>query len=235
MASTVPTRVFAGATIPDTPLITKALEYTRAHSTDFAFNHVQRSMVFGFIMAAKIPSLADRDLEVHAIGALMHDIGWDPTGELISKDKRFEVDGADAARNFLRKEAPDWDKHRLQLVWDAIALHTTGTIVFHKEAEVQAVAYGIWADFQGPDRIEGNLLTWDEYNVVVAELPRLNLMKGLKGLMCHFCETKPATTIDNTVGEWGDKFVKGYDRNGKLTCDLLLTCDLDGKTLLEDP
>jgi hypothetical protein len=42
--SPLPTRVFAGATIPDTPLITKALEYTRAHSTDFAFNHVQRSM-----------------------------------------------------------------------------------------------------------------------------------------------------------------------------------------------
>jgi len=122
-----------------------------------------------------------------------------------------------------------------RLVWDAIALHTVGSIVFHKEPEVQAVAYGIWADFQGPDRIEGKLLTWDEYNVVVSELPRLSLMKGLKGLMCHFCETKPATTIDNTVGEWGDKFVKGYDRTGKLTCDLLLTCDLDGKTLLEDP
>jgi hypothetical protein len=114
-------------------------------------------------------------------------------------------------------------------------LHTTGTIVFYKEPEVQAVAYGIWADFQGPDRIEGSLLTWDEYNAVVAELPRLNLMKGLKRLMCHFCETKPATTIDNTVGEWGDKFVEGYDRTGKLTADLLLTCDLDGKSLLEDP
>jgi hypothetical protein len=33
---------------------------------------------------------------------------------LVSKDRRFEVDGADAARKFLRKEAPDWDKHRLQ-------------------------------------------------------------------------------------------------------------------------
>jgi len=43
-----------------------------------------------------------------------------------------------------------------------LALHTTGTIVFYKEPEVQAVAYGIWADFQGPDRIDGNLLTWDE-------------------------------------------------------------------------
>lgn len=164
----------------------------------------------------------------------MHDIGWDPTGELVSPDKRFEVDGADAARNFLRAEAPDWDERRLQLVWDAIALHTTGSIVFYKEKEVQAVAYGIWADFQGPDKVKGGLLTWDEYNAVVDELPRLNLMRGVKHMMCFFCETKPATTFDNTVGEWGDKFVKGYDRQGKLTADLLLTCDLDGKSLLEE-
>lgn len=77
MTAALPTRLFAGVTIPDTPLITKALEYTRKHSTDFAYNHVQRSMLFGFIMASKIPSLVDRDLEVHAIGAIMHDIGWD--------------------------------------------------------------------------------------------------------------------------------------------------------------
>jgi hypothetical protein len=44
--SKLPTRVFAGVEIPDTPLITKALEYTKAHSTDFAFNHVQRSSKF---------------------------------------------------------------------------------------------------------------------------------------------------------------------------------------------
>jgi HD superfamily phosphodiesterase len=113
MAS-LPAHTVAGVTIPNTPLITKALSYTRAHSTDFAFNHVQRSMLLGFIIASKIPALADRDLEVHAIGALMHDIGWDPTGELVSKDKRFEVDGADAAREFLRKEAPGWDRHRIQ-------------------------------------------------------------------------------------------------------------------------
>ena len=42
--------------------------------------------------------------------------------------ERFEVDGANAARNFLKKEASHWDKHRSQLVWDAIALHTTTSI-----------------------------------------------------------------------------------------------------------
>ncbi|RDW63579.1 hypothetical protein BP6252_11124 [Coleophoma cylindrospora] len=191
-------------------------------------------MLFGFIIASKISTLSDRDLEVHALAALMHDLGWDPTGELVSKDKRFEVDGANAARDFLRKEAADYGKRRLQLVWDPFALHTTGTIVFHKEPEVQAVAHGIWADIQGPARVAGNLLTWDGYNAVVAELPLLGLMNGMKKPMCYLCETKPATTIDNTVGEWGDKFVAGYDRSGKPTSDFMLASDLDGKSLLED-
>lgn len=105
--------------------------------------------------------------------AILHDLGFPighpPHSDVISKDNRFEVDGANAAREFLKREAKssEWDKHRLQLVWDAIALHTIGTVVFHKEPEVQACAYGIWADFQGPDRIQGNPLSWDEYNRIV--------------------------------------------------------------------
>ena len=53
-------------------------------------------------------------------------IGHPPHSEVISNENRFEVDGANAARAFLKREAnsQDWDKHRLQLVWDAIALHT---------------------------------------------------------------------------------------------------------------
>lgn len=173
MASSAPisTKVLAGVTIPDTPLITKSLEYTRKYSTDDTYNHIVRSLLLGFIIADKV--LPDRDREAHALAAIMHDLGFPighpPHSEIISQDKRFEVDGAHAARNFLKKEGnlEEWDKHRLQLVWDAIALHTIGSIVFEKEAEVQATSYGIWADFQGPDRVPGGLLTWEEYNAVV--------------------------------------------------------------------
>ena len=61
-----------------------------------------------------------------------------PTCEPISYGRCFEVDGADEAHNFLRREGPAsfWDERYLQLVWDAIALHTTGSIVFHKEPDV---------------------------------------------------------------------------------------------------
>jgi hypothetical protein len=170
--TTLPTRVLAGVTVPDTPLITKALEYTRQYSTPDTYNHIVRSFLLGFIIADKV--LPDRDCEAHALAAIMHDLGFPlghpPNSDIITTEKRFEVDGANAARRFLQREAPaeEWDKHRLQLVWDAIALHTIGSIVFEKEPEVQACSYGIWADFQGPDRVPGGLLTWEEYNAVVA-------------------------------------------------------------------
>jgi hypothetical protein len=224
----LPTQTLAGVTVPATPVVQAAFAFARKHSDDFAYNHIVRSTLFGFVIADKIPALQDRDREVHAVSAILHDIGWDPTGELVSSDKRFEVDGANAARDFLKREVGDaWDKHRVQLVWDAIALHTIGSIVFHKEPEVQACSYGIWADFQGPDRVPNGLLSWDEYKPIVKEFPRLGLMAGLKEVMCHLCKTKPETTYDNTVGEWGDKYVEGYDRTGKKTQDLLDTCDLD--------
>ena len=169
----LPTKVVAGVTIPDTPLLSEAFTFAREHSTDYTYNHINRALLLGCIIADKVPATKERDREAHAVAAVLHDLGFPighpPHSQVLSSDKRFEVDGADAARDFLRRVGveKEWDKHRLQLVWDAIALHTIGSIVFHKEPEVQATAYGIWADFQGPDRVPGGLLTWEEYNAVV--------------------------------------------------------------------
>jgi len=190
--NSLPTKVLGGVTVPDTPLITKALEFAREHSTDSTYNHIVRSFLLGFIIADKI--LQDRDREAHAIAAILHDLGFPighpPHSDVISPDKRFEVDGAHAARRFLQRETDpkDWDKHRLQLVWDAIALHTIGSVVFEKEPEVQACSYGIWADFQGPDRVRDGLLTWDEYNAVVKVCRFLNpkqLRRILGDVACY--------------------------------------------------
>ena len=192
----LPTRIFAGIEVPDTALVKKALAYTRGHLNDVAYNHVVRSWLFGFAIASKTP-LKDRDLEVHSVSAILHDLGWDTTGELVSRDKRFEVDGANAARDFLKREAigSEWDSRRLQLVWDAIALHTTPSIAFYKEPEVVATTNGILADFTGPGGPLGELLTWDEYNKIVEELPRLQFKEGMKDIMCGLCRTKPETTV----------------------------------------
>lgn len=100
----LPTRNVCGIEVPDTPLISKAMDYARSHLSDMAYFHVIRSWLFGFAIASKIPSPASRDIELHSIAAILHDLGWQGKTAPISKDKRFEVDGANAARKFIEKE-----------------------------------------------------------------------------------------------------------------------------------
>lgn len=227
MAAACPVRLLAGVEVPNTPLISKAIDYARAHGADFAFNHVMRCFLFGSIVVDRISAISDCDREVQAISTILHDLGWDPTGKLVSTDKRATVDSANAARDFLRREAPDWEERKLQLVWDAIALHETNSIAMHKEPEVQACLYGIMADFRGPDKMAGNVVTWPEYWAVVKEYPRLNMMEDFKELMCHFCRTKPQATYDNCAGQYGDKYVEGFSLQGKLDIDFLEAIELD--------
>ncbi|KAI4139597.1 MAG: hypothetical protein L6R39_006209 [Caloplaca ligustica] len=220
MSSALPTRVYGGVTVPDTPLIRSALEYAKSNMKEPLYNHVVRAWLFGFAIADKVPALQDRDGEVHSIAAILHDLGWSDTKELVTQDKRFEVDGANAAREFLKREGGNgWDKHRLQVVWDAIALHTTASLAWHKEAEVVATSYGIGTDFTGVEGAPMGLLTQAEYDAVVREVPRLGMKDAFKEVMCGLCRTKPATTYDNQCSEWGEKYVEGYSRVGHRNID----------------
>ena len=42
----IATRLVAGVSVPDTPLISRAIEYAREHSEPYLFNHVMRSWLF---------------------------------------------------------------------------------------------------------------------------------------------------------------------------------------------
>jgi hypothetical protein len=226
----MPTQQFGGITVPKTPAIDAAISYIRSHSDDLTYNHSMRCFLFGFCIASKLPHLQVRDIQVHAVSAILHDLGWDPTGQLVSTDKRFEVDGANAARDFLRglKESGDdtWDERRLQLVWDAIALHTTFSIVQYKEPEVVACWLGIVADFMGPDNSPEGSLTWAEYDGIVKEYPRMKLVTGVKNIFCGLCKTKPETTYDNMVGTFGEKYLDGYTLDGHKAVDMFEGCPL---------
>lgn len=70
----------------------------------------------------------------------------------VSTDKIFEVDGADASREHLHKQVgKKWDDHRVQTVWDAIALHTTPDIARYKQLEVAIVSIGTYTELVGID------------------------------------------------------------------------------------
>lgn len=218
MSSTLPTRLYGGVTVPNTPLITSALAFSQAHSTPTLHNHMIRSWLLGFLIADKLPHLQSRDREAHSIAALLHDVGLDPTHGIISEDKCFEVDSANAALAFLaqaeeEKEAgaEQYDQHRKQLVWDAIALHASIHIALHKEPEVVATAMGIGADLMGPEEpMFSELLTREEYENVVAAVPRLGIKTEFGEAMCELCRRKSQACVGSVAERWGERYVEGF-------------------------
>lgn len=154
-------------------------------------------------------------------------MGWAISGDIISKDKRFEVDGAEATRAFLIREGEkdDWDARRLQLAWDTVALHTTVSIAMYKEVEVRGTSIGVMADFAGPERAFGGVLTREVWERIITEFPRLGFRDGIKRVLCGLCQNKPETTYDNFVMEFGTAYVEGYSVEGRTFLDILAAAE----------
>jgi hypothetical protein len=205
----------SGISIPNSPLLEAALEYSEKHTSPSIVNHCLRAAAFALLLAPRLEILEDThpDLELVVYSCIMHDLGLATTKELRSKDKRFEVDGANLARKFLIDQGEnDWDRRRLQLSWDAIALHTTGSIAHHKEPEVALVAFGIASDFVGPNLPPKGIISLEEYEEIVTAFPRTGFKGDLAELVCGLCRDKPDTTFDNIAGEYGRNL--GYDGKG---------------------
>ena len=88
-------RLLAGVWVPDSPVISRAIEYAREHSEPYLFNHVMRSWLFAESLAQL--NRVEHDAEVLAVATLLHDLGLSPE---FDGPLRFEVETANAARNF---------------------------------------------------------------------------------------------------------------------------------------
>ena len=84
-----------------------------------------------------------------------------------------------------------------------------------------ATSYGIRTDFLGVVGAPMGLLTSQEYDAVVEEVPRLGMKDAFREVMCGLCRSKPGTTYDNMCADWGEKYVEGYTRIGHRTIDRL--------------
>lgn len=204
------TRVLGDITVPDTPLIARAIEYARIHSEPVLFNHAVRSWLFA-VRLGQLQGIV-HDAEVVAVGTLLHDIGL--TDHFVGH-KRFEVDGADAARVFAREQG--LDERRVQLVWDTVALNSTPSIALYKEPEVALSTAGIALDFGG---LQYDQIPKDEMKSVLAAFPRLDMKRAFTDAVCRIIETKPETTYDNFARDFGERFVPGYTRPS--TVDFLM-------------
>ena len=124
------TSVISGVEIPDSKLAREAAELVRSYENEMLFNHSVRVYAFGAIKG--IRQKLKFDSELLYIAALFHDLGL--VDHYHTATRRFEVDGADAAREFLEKHG--MPEPKADLVWQAIALHTTPGIPQYMRAEI---------------------------------------------------------------------------------------------------
>lgn len=195
------TRALGGITVVETPLISRALDLARAHSEPFLFNHAVRSWIFA-VRLGQLQGIS-HDPEVVAVGTLLHDLGLTAG---FTGPRRFEIEGADAARVFARREG--LDDRQVQLIWDTVALNSTPSIALYKETEVALCTAGIALDFGGPqfDRIPP-----DEMKGILAAYPRLEMKRRFTDSVCSIIRTKPQTTYDNFARDFGERFVPDYE------------------------
>jgi hypothetical protein len=196
------TRVLGGITVIDTPLITRAMDYARDHSEPYLFNHAVRSWLFA-VRLGQLQSVP-HDAEVVAVGSLLHDLGLT---NRFTGPKRFEIEGADAARAFAREQG--LDDRRTQLIWHTVALNSTPSIALHDEAEVALSTAGIALDFGGQ---QYDQIPPDELKSILAAFPRLDMKRRFTDSVCHIVKTKPETSYDNFARDFGERFVTGYQR-----------------------
>ncbi|MGE8627860.1 HD domain-containing protein [Achromobacter denitrificans] len=179
--------------IPDSQLARDITEMVRDTESPLLFHHSSRVYYFG-ALAGKQRGLKF-DPELLYCGCMFHDMGL--TRQHSSNCCRFEVDGANAAQDFLQSRgiAP----RDVELVWTAIALHTTPGIPEFMDPVVALVTAGVEMDVLG--------LTYGEYNdaqreAVVAAHPRGPRFKEeIIQAFYDGIKHKPQTTFGNVKAD----------------------------------
>ncbi|MBR0911594.1 HD domain-containing protein [Bradyrhizobium japonicum] len=196
--------------IPDSLLAKEATGILCEHSTDLLFNHSIRVYLFAAEQGRQRNLRFDRELLY--VAAAFHDLGL--IKKFSSPDERFEVDGANAARQFLSTHNIAEDQ--VQTVWEAIALHTTPGIPKHMGPEVALLNSGVLLDVIG---VGFDQFPADVREEIVAKYPRTNFKEGfIQEYFAGFAH-KPATTYGTVNAAVCERFIPGFKSPN--ACDLI--------------
>lgn len=182
-----------GIRIPDSALARQITELVRDTASPLLFHHSSR--VYYFAALAGRERGLSFDPELLYCGCMFHDMGL--THVHSSACERFEVDGANAARDFLRGHGIGADD--IDRVWTAIALHTTPGIPQHMHPLIALVTAGVEMDVLG--------LTYDRYSdaqreAVVREHPRgARFKEDILQAFYDGIRHKPETTFGNVKAD----------------------------------
>ena len=209
--------ITAGIRIPDSTLAREATELLREYGTPLLYSHSLRVFLFGSLRGRHRGLQVDPELLY--VGAVFHDFGLTP--KYRSRDHRFEVDGANAARDFLR--ANGIDEGSAGVVWDAIALHTTLEIPWHKRPEIALLNGGTAADVIGRGLEE---IPVGDREAVLAAYPRVDFECGIVRAFVDGLADRPATAFGTFNADLLERTLPGYRRPN--FCDLIAANPLGG-------
>jgi hypothetical protein len=194
----------AGIVVPDTPLVHEITEYIRDTEDELLFNHSRRVFLFGALQGRRRG--LQPDLELLYAGAMFHDIGL--TEGFRSSMLRFEVDGANAAWDFLLQRGVDDTAARK--VWLSIALHTTPGVPEFLEPEIALVTAGVETDVLGIGR---NDLSSDAIEAVTAAHPRPDFKNRILRAFTDGMKHRPRSTFGTVNADVLQHFDNSFVRD----------------------
>jgi HD superfamily phosphodiesterase len=183
----------SGVTIPDSKLAREVTELVRDTENSLLFNHSSRVYYFSAVTGKRKGLIFDPELLY--VSAMFHDIGLTPKHS--SATDRFEVDGANAAREFLRQH--QIPKQDIETVWTSIALHTTPGIPQYMHPVIALLTNGVEMDVLG---IAYSEFSDAEREAIVVAYPRTEHFK--EDIIQNFYDGikhKPATTFGNVKAD----------------------------------
>src|SRR3954451_1667550 len=193
----------AGIPIPDSPLASDATQFVQDVSTQLLFDHSRRVFLWASLQGKKVG--LDYDPELLYVGAMFHDVGL--VEGYRSEHERFEIDGANAAREFLERHG--LPEERVMTVWESVALHTTPEIPRYKQPEVRLVTLGVEYDVLG---LHFDELSTQQREAVLAAHPRTDFKTGIVEAFSAGMRDKPGTTFGTMNTDILEATVPGYVR-----------------------
>ncbi|KAI8635635.1 hypothetical protein F5Y19DRAFT_469518 [Xylariaceae sp. FL1651] len=222
----LPTTKVAGIEVIDTQLVrdARAIVEKFIPLQPYLYNHVMRSWLFGAAAFNNNQTLKNEiDLEAHAVGTLLHDLGWDmsPNSPWVSKTHRFEVDGGVGAMKFIQSHPcakNEWDELRIGYVYDAITLQAISDIPDFKSIQTQWIIKSVGFEFPGP---RSPLIRNADYDSILAAYPNDYLFRGTNETFTWLAALKPAASYNTFIQQFGNHYVPGFNSTGHELFDVI--------------
>lgn len=205
----------AGIEFPDGPMARAATGRIRATQSELMFHHALRAFLFGALTGHR--EQCEFDAELLYVGALFHNAGLD--ARYARSAHRFEVDGANEARDFMLQQGAS--ASAIKEVWAAIALHTTPGVPEHMTPLVALMSAGIQMDVRGAGYHD---FTAQQRDDVVQAFPRESTFK--KQIIEAYAlgmANRPETTFGTINADVLDRWDPNYRRLN--FCGLVLGSD----------